>query len=835
MQRLATAITRMLVVLLLLLSAITVAAQGDSQIRFVHAVPGVGAVDVYVNGGLAVSGLSLGQASGYISALAGNHSVTVTPSGTTVVLWEQSISTSSGRAHTFIASSPSAPRFDVFDDNLTALPFGTTRLLLVHAVEGAPGVDVRLAAAVQLGDAVQEAGTTIAANMIYGASFGAFDLPAQTYPVSVFAAGSSDAAIIESATLNLAAGTSNIVVVFGAPTAPSAMILSAPTGAGASDGFVRFVHAVQGAPAVDVFVNDSLLVPGLSLDRASEHIALPAGEHIVTLRPEGSADEILSSNFSVNAGGAQTIVALPGETGIEAAVFVDDLSGVTPTTATATFINAMSGSTITNVTLGDTVISDSVAFGSSGLATVFSPTSGSIAYTVTVASGSGTLQSQSQAFYGGTYYNLIAVEGTSFIPPRLIIAGTAIAQTLASAPGAGTQLAVVPQQPSEPSAPSSEVVSPAQPVQPTPPPAAGSEDGPTARIVLDPGANLQLRQYPSAEALSLGLAPSGTVLSVIGREGRPVALVEGQEPPAEAADWVDPAEGLAEDEDLVPGETWLRVSYATPDGGQIIAWVNAQYLDVRDERGRRQRLADLETFGGNVPGEASGTAVTPPPVPTYRVSVEVFNLNPGINLNVRRTADTTSEVLARLSNGTVAEFVGLIEADPDDAEALQNWVFISYQPAEGGTITGWVSTQYVRYEFSGRQVTLDELKERGFYAEVERDRIGQIRGTSSQVTIPTPDPTRNAFVAEVVLNQGANLQFRRSPDASSESLNLIPSGTRLIVSSRTAVGDWIKVTYEGEEGWIASQFVVLSFNGAFVPVEQVPVEETTEPATENAG
>lgn len=832
MQRLATAITRMLVVLLLLLSSIAVAAQGNSQIRFVHAVPGVGAVDVYVNGGLAVSSLSLGQASGYISAPAGNHSVTVTPSGTAVVLWEQSITTSSDRAHTFIASSPSAPRFDVFDDNLTALPFGTTRLLLVHAVEGAPSVDVRLAAAVQLGGSLQEAGTTIASNVTYGASFGAFDLPAQTYPVSIFAAGSSDAAIIENAALNLAAGTSNIVVVFGTPTAPSAMILSAPTGASENDGFVRFVHAVQGAPAVDVFVNDSLLVPGLRLDRASEHIALPAGEHIVTLRPEGSADEILSSNFSVTAGSARTIVALPGETGIEAAVFVDDLSGVTPTTATATFINAMSGSTITNVTLADTIISDSVAFGSSGLAAVFAPTSGSIAYTVSVPSGSATLQSQSQAFYGGTYYNLIAVEGTSFIPPRLIIAGTTLTQTLASAPGAGTQLVVAPQQPS---APSSEVVSPSQPAQPTPPPATASTTGPTARIVLDPGANLQLRQYPSAEALSLGLAPSGTVLGVIGREGRPVALVEGQEPPAEAADWVDPAEGLAENEDLVPGETWLRVSYATPDGGQIIAWVNAQYLDVRDERGRRQRLADLETFGGNVPGEASGTAITPPPVPTYRVSVEVFNLNPGVNLNVRRTPDTSSEVLARLSNGTVAEFIGLIEADPDDVEGLQNWVFISYQPAEGGTITGWVSTQYVRYEFSGRQVTLDELKERGFYAEVERDRIGQIRGTSSQVTIPTPDPTRNAFVAEVVLNPGANLQFRRTPDASSESLNLIPSGTRLIVSSRTAVGDWLKVTYEGEEGWIASQFVVLSFNGAFVPVEQVPVEEIPEPETENAG
>src|SRR5690606_15820278 len=55
-------------------------------------------------------------------------------------------------------------------------------------------------------------------------------------------------------------------------------------------------------------------------------------------------------------------------------------------------------------------------------------------------------------------------------------------------------------------------------VTPTPTPI-----GPTARVLLNPGANLQLRQFPSSEAFSLGRAPADSLLIVLGREGAPEA------------------------------------------------------------------------------------------------------------------------------------------------------------------------------------------------------------------------------------------------------------------------------------------------------------------------
>jgi uncharacterized protein YraI len=107
---------------------------------------------------------------------------------------------------------------------------------------------------------------------------------------------------------------------------------------------------------------------------------------------------------------------------------------------------------------------------------------------------------------------------------------------------------------------------------------------------------------------------------------------------------------------------------------------------------------------------------------------------------------------------------------------------------------------------------------------IPSDTVGGVRGNVTPLTLPTVDPLKDQFVATVQLNSGANLQLRRFPDPTSESLNLIASGTQLIISSRNELGDWLKVTFEGEDGWINSEFVRVTFNGATVSVDEIPVE-----------
>ena len=528
--------------------------------------------------------------------------------------------------------------------------------------------------------------------------------------------------------------------------------------------------------------------------------------------------------------------------------FADDISGVTGTTGAAQVINAIQGA-VADVTLSDgTIVAGAVAAGSSSAVSTFAPAKTNLTVALTAGDETGELSVDNLVVYGGVYYNLIVLDGSGFNPPRVIVAETALAQGVQSAPNAGnttiatgttgevSEVVTAPQP--EQAAP------PAQVVQPTPavPVAVGGEDVVTARVVLDPSANLQLRQYPSPDALSLGLAPSGTTLEVIAREGRPVALVEGQDPPPEAAEYVDPADFLVDEtDDLNPEETWLRVIYTTPDGGDIEAWVLAQFLVVRDEDGDLQRLADLPTVGLNVPGEARGTELTPPPIPEDVVTAEVFNLNPGVSLNIRRTPTTGGEVLERLPLGTVVELLALLNpATDDDTDTTlpedAEWAYIQYRPAGGGSITGWVSTLYIQYSWNNRRIDAEELFERELIDYEDGETIGRITGGAEQAALPTPDPLEDAYVAEVRINPGANLQFRIAPDAQSESLNLIPSGTRLILDGRTADGEWARTTYEGQQGFIATGFVVISFNGDFVEVPDVPIlVETTEETEDDTG
>lgn len=838
MQSITRRLIGFVVGLVALISALPASAQGNAQIRFAHFIPNASAVDVFINNTLVIEDLSFGNASTYLSVPAGEHSVVVTPTGIyTTALWQQSISASADRATTFIAANAESLGFVSYDDNLAALAFGNARWAVYHAIAGAPDVEIALAEEVSVNGVAQPAGTVIG-TVGFGGALGAFDLPAQNYTVNVNAGGST---LVSDLSLNFSAGTSSIGIIYGTPNRPQFKVLSAATQGTAESGFVRFIHAAPSAPAVDVFVNDTLLIPALASATASEHIALPVGNHSVVVRVSGESTEVLSGDLTVNAGAAQSIVVRPdGDTLIGTQVN-DDLSALSNTVALATITNAYAETTLLTAEAGAESLASDLEAGASSSTLAFSPVESEVSVVLEVAGSEFRFNSAPTTLYGGVYYNVVVVAGVGPIPPSVLVLPTGLAQSLNSAPNSTSAVLAVASGSTGTGATGETsnpvVISPAtpEPAAPTPAPAqpvvTNAIDAEfSGRIVLDPGANLQLRQYPSADALSLGLAPSGASLVINGREGAPVALVEGQAPPPEAADWVDPVTLIAGDADLVPAETWLNVTYATPDGGSITAWVNSQFLDVRNRKGERQRLAELPTVGGNIPGSAQNTAISSPPLPEFSVTVTVGGLAAGTNLNVRRLPDTTSEVLASLPNGTIASFVGNSEDD--------QWVYLEYTSPEGGTVTGWASTLFLSYQLNGANIRLDDLKvaidrttREPLFAVVPLETAGSVRGNVTVVSVATANPLKDQFVATVALDANANLQLRRLPDSTSQSLALIPSGTQVIVTARTEAADWLKVSYEGQEGWVNTQFVQLSFNGNRVDAAGIAVDLTLEPAS----
>ena len=743
------------------------------------------------------------------------------PSGETTPLWEQEVRPGAGSALTLVANSTTSLDFVVYEDNLDPLRLGQARLTVIHAIADGPTVDLVLAD-----------GQPALPGLNYNQPAGTLDVPSMLYDFVAVPEGESvEAAITEPIDAALNSGTSYTLLLYGTADESRVLWLAAPVTPDPDNGFLRLAHGVIEGSAVDGYLNDTLIAPSLEFGaNATEYMAVPAGDYELSLRPAGSDESIGEAEVSVDSGGYVTVVALGSPDSVSVSVFDDTISAINENSSVFRLINATSNDADASLQLGDSsVLIESVAPGETGEAVVQPGTEG-----VKAVVGDAEFELIDQV-YGGLYLNVLAVDGSD--PQAILLSPVSVAQSIASAPGAAEVAAapsseVVSAPESEvvaqvPTATSAEVV-PAPTEEPqvvpaavTPPPAAAPA-GPTARVVLDPGANLQLRQYPSSDALSLGLAPSGTILLVNGRQGAP-ALLEGVTPPPEATEFVDPATLVPEDGDLIPEETWLHVTYNTPDGGAIDAWVNALYLDLRDEDGNRMRLADLPTVPENQPGEARATDITPPPIPEDRVVARVFNLDTGVNLNIRRTPATGGEVLERVPNGTLMEFLGLKESG--------DWVFVRYSPAGGGSVTGWVNATYVEFMYNDRLITLEELEARELLVITLDDERGEVRGDVGAVVLPTVDPLRDAIVAEVTIDPGANLHLRRNPNSNAESLSLIPSGTLLIVGGRTGEGDWLQVEFEGVQGWVSSAYVRLTFNSAPFDLTNVPAVTTPVPTT----
>lgn len=798
-------------ILLLLGSGLAMAQpEEEGRVRFVHALPGGSPVDIYVNGQLTVSALDFGSASGYILAPAGPHTLTVTPAGITTELWQQQISISGGSSVTLVAATPN---FTIHPDELSPTRFGETRFSVVHAISGGATVDVMLTD-----------GTTIAPGVNFGSTFGTFDVSAGVYSIEILSTG-TDQVFVAAAGYPLNAMTSHMLIVYGPPGRPQVMNISAPVEGEADSGFVRFAHSVVDGPDVDVLVNGVLIAPALAAGTATEHLPLPAGSHEVTLRLSGADIDLFSDVLSVESGEAATVVALgPLET-LSVQVYEDAVGGVSSSQPLASLVNTIPESDDITVTLSDgTVLVENLPFGASSGPLSLPAGTQTLVLTISRGGISGDISLPVQTFYGGVYYNILALAGGTFSGPTLAFVPTVLAQTVGSA---AVEVAAVPDIISSEvvEAPSSEVV--AQPVvEPTPAPTSlpivipPEPELPTARLLINPGANMHIRRYPSADAESLVLVPSGSVLSIEGREG-PEQFIEGQEAPADLPEFVDPATLLeSEDADLVPAETWLFVIWITPDGGRVTGWANALVLEVRDARGRLQRLADLPLIARNRGGTRQDTALTSPAVPENRVNAIVTNLNPGVNLLIRRERTTEGEVLARVPLNTVLEFVGVSE----DRE----WVYLTHYQPEGGIVTGWGFALYLRFEYNGRSITIDQLEQRELLTIIPDDRRGTLGQGLTPPSPPTPDPTRDAYVAEAVLNPGSNVHLRIGPDSALESCDLIPGGTRMIITGRTEDGLWLNVTFEGQLGWVTSTVMAISYNGRFVEVEEVPIAEVPE-------
>jgi uncharacterized protein YraI len=811
--------------LLLLLSFTSALAQTGSngRVRFVHVIPGASAIDIYVDSELTVSALEFGQSSLYVTLPAGDHNVTVTQAGVTTALWEQPLPVATGSAQTLVAATTEPLIFQAFQDDLAALPLGKARFTAIHAIADGPAVDV-----------VLSDGRPVVSGLQYNQIYGTLDLPALTYELAVVPTGESlDNAIVEVQPYGLSSGTSYDLLIYGTAARPQALLLGA-SGSGADNmGFIRLAHGIPDGPAVDVYMNTVLVAPSLDFDGGStEYIAAAPGPYEVTVREAGTQTDLALANVDLASGQYISAVVLGGDNGVSVQPFVDEVGAVSATDAVINLINALPGDATALLELADgSTLTGDVASGDSSAAVVPSTEGGA---TVTITSDGDTTDAalDLNAIPGGVYYDAVVVAGDEG-PQALLLGPVGLAVSVGSAPGSQTIAAAAPaateevaQQPTSAptTAPDQPTAAAPQPTaaapteaapQPTQAPAATAAAGPTARVLLNPGANLQLRQYPDASAFSLGLAPSGTVLGVLGREGEPQAG-PFETPAADATEFVDPVTLLGEREDLNPADTWLFVRLTAPDGGTIDAWVNALYVALAAPNGQPMPLRNLPTIPANRAGQSNTSAILPPVETVAEVTVTVGGLDEGVNLQIRRTPSTNGESLTLVPTGTVLDFLGINEA--------RDWVFVRYnQPS--GNVTGWASARYiVGYIYQNRAIDFEEMEQRGLLTITPDEERGRLGGeVTAPGVAPTRDPLRNAVVAQVFVNDGVSLQLRLHPDINAFSQALIPNGSSLVIDGRNETSEWLHTTFDGKQGWVSVRYVELSFNGLPYEISELPV------------
>ncbi len=783
--------TSSLVLLLALILGVVFTAQSQeantASFRFVHVLPGSDAVDIYVDGELSIVALAYGEATNYMSVTPENHAIAVTQTGVSEVLWTQSVEGKTNAATTLVVSSAEALAFTAFNEDLNTIELGKARFTAINAIADLPSVDIILAD-----------GRPVVPGLQYNQPYGTLDLPALSYDLAVIPAGGVPAdAILPTLPFSLNNGTSYILVAYGSAVEPQQlMLMTAARSETADSGLLRVAHVIADAANVDIYVDGTLIVPSLAFGIDTGFVNIASGTVEFEARLIGSQIAIASAELNIETGSATSVYLVGDSDTPNLLVLPENTQLISPETAVFSLVNASSDGTTVSAAFADADALTGEVETQDAESVILEPSTSALNVAVTANDETTTTALNLGTIYGGVLYSTLVIEGTEGTEV-ISLRPAEFAQSPVSAPGDGLLLQTATPEPT-----TNAVINEGSVVVVT--------DGPTAQVVLNQGANLQLRLYPSPDALSLGLAPAGATFSVLGREGAPAG---------EEDTFDDPALDLEDDEDLEAADTWVNIIYNTPDGGAITAWVNARYLTIRAAQGGLQRLANLPTVPSTQAGSSQNTAIQSPPLPDRAITVFSGNMSADARVHIRRTPDTLAESLALIPPNTEMAFLGT-----NDAE---EWYFVRYT-ASDAVVTGWINAEFApRLVQLGRDITIERLIELEELIIIEDDERGGVVSTVGE-TNNIPAELRDVVVGTVInLNAGANLHLRQIDDITGESLVLIPTDAILIVDAQNVDGTWLRATYEDVVGWVFATYVDLTFNGVEYDLNELPLIDTS--------
>lgn len=375
---------------LLVLAIVPVTAQNDlASIRLAHFSPDAAAVDVYVNGDVAVENLQFTEVTPFLELAAGSYDLAIAPAGTSI---DDAVITSSGltlEANTTITVATVGSlengtlAVTVIEEDYSPIDGNNARITIVHAVENESALDI-------YGSSI-----LLVQSLRYpeGSGDGAFtrDVPAGRYNFEANVAG-GDATVRVANGVELATGEYYLIVAIGPQANSGDLLIVSPEGFSVADdgeestvvetedseeettvetedseeevvtetedsevvmpsegtAMLRVAHFSPDTSAVDVYIDGGLVVAGLEFPEVTAFFGLAAGTYEVAVAPAGtSIDDVVVGPISITIeDDNNTTVATVGSSErdtLTATVFTEDYSALDAGTIRVTLVHTVEG------------------------------------------------------------------------------------------------------------------------------------------------------------------------------------------------------------------------------------------------------------------------------------------------------------------------------------------------------------------------------------------------------------------------------------------------------------------------------------------------------------
>lgn len=361
---------------LFLMTAFPAVAQNDdAMLRVGHFSPDAPAVDIYVNGELAIEALAFPEVTTFIDLPADDYDISVTATGTSIndaVIGPATVSLEAGSAVTVGAVG------SVEDDSLNAtvivedyspIDAGKARITVVHTIENEATLDI-------YGSSVPLISDLSYPNSVEG-NDGAFtrDVPAGRYNFEANIADTDDTLRVANG-VQIEDGEYYLIVALGPQSQFGELLIVTPDGYFLTDditgdpqvemvteepeptdvatpdsssnqlAMIRVGHFSPDAPAVDVYVDGALTVESLEFPEVTPFLELPAGDYEIAVAPaDTSIDEAVigPTTLTLTGGSAVTVGAVGSveQETITATVILEDYNPIDAGNARITVVHTI--------------------------------------------------------------------------------------------------------------------------------------------------------------------------------------------------------------------------------------------------------------------------------------------------------------------------------------------------------------------------------------------------------------------------------------------------------------------------------------------------------------